>query len=104
MTSSAALASASSSASAAATDATLQDNTVFFADMEGMTHAINTATGVEVFSFLPRETLLREPTVIMDGTQTLPEFGLDLTPTVYRRTRRQRKRRRRRANRSFWRP
>lgn len=72
------------SATAAATDATLQDNTVFFADMEGMTHAINTATGVEVFSFLPRETLLREPTVIIDGTQTLPEFGLDLTPTMYR--------------------
>lgn len=69
---------------AAVSDASLQDNTVYFSDMEGMLHGINTATGTELFSFIPRELLKRESNFIIDPAQNLPEFGLDLTWTAYR--------------------
>ncbi|MDF3030321.1 MAG: hypothetical protein K0R03_879 [Moraxellaceae bacterium] len=69
---------------AAATDPSLQDNTVFFSDMEGLLHAVNTSTGVETFAFMPRETLMRYDEVAINPVQVLPEFGLDLTWTVYR--------------------
>ncbi|MDF3030311.1 MAG: Tfp pilus assembly protein tip-associated adhesin PilY1-like protein [Moraxellaceae bacterium] len=69
---------------AAAGNAALQDNTVYFSDMDGMLHAVNANTGVEVFAFMPRELLQRADEVAINAAQTLPEFGLDLTWTVWR--------------------
>lgn len=69
---------------AAAANPDLQDNVVFFSDMEGMLHAVNAATGRELFAFLPRESLLRADEIAINAAQTLPEFGLDLTWTVHR--------------------
>lgn len=67
-------------------DPELQDNEIFFSDMEGMLHAIQATktSGVEDFSIIPIELLKRTSTLVIDDLQDLPEFGLDLTPTIYR--------------------
>jgi len=74
----------SHTADEAAADAELQDNTVYFSDMEGMLHAIDARTGVEQFAFLPVDLLNRLDDLAINPTQNLPDFGLDLTWTVYR--------------------
>lgn len=66
----------------------LQDNMVFFSDMEGLLHAISTKTGVEQFAFLPQELLQKQAALAINGVPNglpkLPEFGLDSTWTVWR--------------------
>lgn len=69
---------------AAAADASLQDNMAYYSTMEGVFHGIDTKTGKEVFSFIPKEMLQRLNVVATNPTQSLPEFGLDLTWTVLR--------------------
>lgn len=69
---------------AAQTDPTKQDNMVFFSTMEGMLHVANANTGIEKFAFIPKETLSRAAIVALNDSQPLPEFGLDVTWSVYR--------------------
>jgi len=61
-----------------------QQNYVFFSTMEGTLHAIEAKTGIEKFSFLPGEKLSVLRTLYENGNATLPEFGMDLSWTVYR--------------------
>lgn len=68
----------------AQSDASKQDNTLFFSSMEGMLHAVDANTGIEQFAFMPKETLLRADEYIINDQQDLPEFGMDSTWTVLR--------------------
>ncbi|RZU47482.1 PilC-like protein with beta-propeller domain [Fluviicoccus keumensis] len=61
-----------------------QYNYVFFSTMEGTLHAIEAKTGLEKFSFIPGEKLSVLPTLYANSSTTLPEFGMDLPWTVYR--------------------
>jgi len=74
----------SGSASDAATNAELQDNTVFFSTLEGTLHAIDAKTGKELFGFIPGEKLAVLPKLFLNPNQENPEFGMDLTWSVFR--------------------
>ncbi|MDF2446087.1 MAG: pilus assembly protein PilY [Moraxellaceae bacterium] len=74
----------SATAQEAATDASKQDNMVFFSTQEGMLHAVDANSGVEKFAFMPKETLARIDELVVNGSQDLPEFGLDSSWTVLR--------------------
>lgn len=74
----------SKTAEEAAKDPSQQDNMVFFSSMEGMLHAVDANSGVETFAFLPKEKLQKIDELVLNGEQSLPEFGLDATWTVWR--------------------
>jgi type IV pilus assembly protein PilY1 len=61
-----------------------QKNYVFFSTMEGTLHAIDANSGVEKFSFIPGEKLSVLKSLYDNSTASLPEFGMDLSWTVYR--------------------
>lgn len=71
-------------AAAAASDPSLQDNMVYISTMEGVLHGLDANTGVEKFSFIPKEALTSLSTIANNAVQSLPQFGLDLTWTAYR--------------------
>ncbi|PTQ90677.1 PilC/PilY family type IV pilus protein [Agitococcus lubricus] len=66
-------------------DTSQQKNIIFFSTTEGTLHAINANTGVEQFAFIPGEKLatLKQQFDNPSGV-ALPEFGMDLTWTVWR--------------------
>lgn len=74
----------SGSMEAAATDPDLQDNIIFFSTLEGTLHAVEAKTGVEKFAFIPGEKLSVLPKLFVNPTQEEPEYGMDLTWSVYR--------------------
>jgi type IV pilus assembly protein PilY1 len=75
----------SGSAEEAEKDPELQDNVLYFSTMEGTLHAIDSKTGFEYFTFIPGEKLAVLPDLFANPTAELPEFGMDLTWSVYRR-------------------
>lgn len=72
------------SAAQAALDPNLQINYVFFSTMDGTLHVMDSKTGVEKFSFIPGERLAVMPKLFANVTQENPEFGMDLTWSVFR--------------------
>lgn len=74
---------------AALTNADLQKNTLFFSTLEGTLHAVEASSGVEEFAYIPGEKLGVLKTLFENRTRTAPddlnpEFGMDLTWSVYR--------------------
>ncbi len=69
-----------------ALDASKQANMLYYSTLDSMLHGINTATGVEEFAFVPSQKLGTIRTLYDNatGTPTEPEYGMDLTWTVYR--------------------
>lgn len=74
----------SGSPEAAATNPDLQDNILFFSTLEGSLHAVEAKTGAEKFTFIPGEKLSVLPVLFRNPTQEEPEYGMDLTWSVYR--------------------
>ena len=59
------------------------DSLIFFGTNEGFLHAIDTQSGKEVFSFIPKETM-KNLTRLYDNTaQGGKIYGLDSTPTIW---------------------
>jgi type IV pilus assembly protein PilY1 len=67
-----------------ASNADSQKNYVFFSTLEGTLHAIEAKTGKEKFSFIPGEKLSTLKTRYDNPVAVNPEFGLDLTWTIFR--------------------
>lgn len=65
------------------TNANSQTNVVFFSTMEGVLHAVNTRTGAEYFSFIPKETISQIRTRY-DNPAGDASYGLDLSWTIFR--------------------
>ncbi|HEX5359716.1 MAG TPA: PilC/PilY family type IV pilus protein, partial [Fluviicoccus sp.] len=61
-----------------------QYNYLFFSTLEGTLHAIEAKTGKEKFSFIPGEKLNSLRTLYDNDTAALPQMGMDLSWTVYR--------------------
>lgn len=61
-----------------------QKNYVFFSTLEGTLHAIEAKTGKEKFSFIPGEKLATLKDRFDNPVSVNPEFGMDLTWTVFR--------------------
>lgn len=81
----------SGSAEEAATDPDLQKNYIFFSTLEGTLHAVEAKTGVEKFAFIPGEKLAKLALLFKDENRSAlndlnPEFGMDLTWSVYRKS------------------
>jgi len=67
-----------------ANDVNNQLNYVFFSTLGGTLHAVNANTGAEAFSFIPGEKLNTLRPQFENTLQIVPEFGMDLTWTYYR--------------------
>lgn len=70
-------------------DPDLQLNTLYFSTLDGTLHAVEAKSGEEEFSFIPEEKLATLKTLYDNRTRTAPadlnpEFGMDLTWSVYR--------------------
>ena len=74
----------SGTTSADAVDPTKQYNYIFFSTLGSTLHAVNANDGVEVFSFIPGEKLSSIKTLYDNVSAVEPEYGMDLTWTVYR--------------------
>lgn len=61
-----------------------QKNIVFFSTLGATLHGINAKTGVEEFAFIPGEKLGAIKTLYDNPGSSEPEYGLDLSWTVYR--------------------
>lgn len=61
-----------------------QYNYLFFSTLEGTLHAIEAKTGIEKFSFIPGEKLSSLRTLYDNDVASLPQMGMDLSWTVYR--------------------
>ena len=61
-----------------------QLNYLFFSTLEGALHAVDAKTGVEKFSFIPGEKLANLKDLHDNPSSGLPQFGMDLTWTFYR--------------------
>ncbi|HEX5276584.1 MAG TPA: PilC/PilY family type IV pilus protein [Fluviicoccus sp.] len=69
---------------ATAGDPDNQSNYIFFSTLEGTLHAIEAKTGKEKFSFIPGEKLSSLRTLYDNDIAELPQMGMDLSWTVYR--------------------
>lgn len=61
-----------------------QYNYLFFSTLEGTLHAIEAKTGKEKFSFIPGEKLSSLRNLYDNDVAELPQMGMDLSWTVYR--------------------
>lgn len=68
----------------AESNADLQDNYLFFGSMSGTLHVVNAKSGIEKFSFTPRELFPLIKKAFDNPSQEDPDFGLDLSVTVWR--------------------
>lgn len=76
-------------ATEAATNPDKQINKIFFSTLEGTLHAVDANTGIEEFTFIPGEKVANLKTLYEDRLRSAPndlnpEFGMDLTWSVYR--------------------
>ena len=53
------------------------DVTVYMATNEGIMHAIDSDTGAEIFSFIPKQQLARASTYFMNAATGFKDYGLD---------------------------
>jgi type IV pilus assembly protein PilY1 len=68
----------------AAGNADNQNNYLFFSTLEGTLHSVNAKTGIEKFSFIPSEKLSNLKDMHDNPSSALPQFGMDLTWTFFR--------------------
>ena len=61
-----------------------QTNIIFYSTLGATLHGIDAKTGVEKFAFIPREKLGAIKTLYDNAASAEPEYGLDLTWTVWR--------------------
>ena len=66
------------------TDPANQNNIIFYSTLGGTLHGIDAKTGVEKFAFIPKEKIPAIKTLYDNLASTEPEYGLDLTWTVWR--------------------
>ncbi|MDO9177301.1 MAG: PilC/PilY family type IV pilus protein [Agitococcus sp.] len=67
-----------------AVDPNKQDNVIFFSTLGSTLHGIKASTGEEIFAFIPGEKLSAIKTLYDNISAVEPEYGMDLTWTVYR--------------------
>lgn len=68
----------------AESNADLQDNYLVFGSMGGTLHVVNAYSGIEKFSFTPRELFPLIKKAFDNPSQEDPDFGLDLSLTIWR--------------------